>query len=71
MNMFGVSQVVQGRRQVVKLQYGAPVRLYSLWNCLQSVVEVVAILKTLHQDLIRGFQNNDLAEIQNLKIAEF
>ena len=56
---------------MVKLQYGAPVGLYSLWNCLQSVVEVVAILKTLHQDLIRGFQNNDLAEIQNLKIAQF
>ena len=53
------------------LQYGTPVGLNPLWNCLQSVVEVVAILKTLHQDLIRGFQNNDLAEIQNLKIAEF
>ena len=70
MNMFGVSQVVQGRRQVVKLQYGAPVCLYSLWNCLESIVEVVAILKTLHQDLIGGFQNNDLAEVQSLKIAE-
>ena len=52
-------------------QYVAPVGLYSLWDCLESVVEVVAILKTLHQDLIGGFQNNDLAEIQNLKIAEF
>ena len=52
-------------------QYDRPVGLYSLWNSLQSIIEVVAILKTLHQDLIGGFQNNDLAEIQNLTIAEF
>ena len=52
-------------------QYDRPVGLYSLWNSLQSIIEVVAILKTLHQDLIGGFQNNDLAEIQSLKIAEF
>ena len=53
-------------------QYHRPVGLYSLWNSLQSIIEVVAILKTLHQDLIGGFQNNDLAEIctksQNCRI---
>ena len=52
-------------------QYDRPVGLYSLWNSLQSIIEVVAILKTLHQDLIGGFQNNNLAEKQSLKITEF
>ena len=39
-----------------------PVRLDSLWDRLKCVIEVVSILKSLHQDIIVGLQDNDFPE---------
>merc|ERR1719490_668316 len=46
------------------------VRLDPLWDCLDGIIEVVSVLQTLHQDIIRSLQDNYFLWLAELLLAD-